>query len=63
MQTAIALAALDAIVRVSGQNGDRTIPFEQFHRLTTNYIGKPTNRVDGRAKVTGEAKYAAEFKF
>ena len=29
--------------------------------MTTNYIGKPTSRVDGRAKVTGEAKYAAEF--
>jgi len=28
---------------------------------TTNYIGKPINRVDGRAKVTGEAKYAAEY--
>ncbi|PSR52682.1 aldehyde oxidase [Adhaeribacter arboris] len=28
---------------------------------TTNYIGQPTSRVDGRAKVTGEAKYAAEF--
>lgn len=28
---------------------------------TTSYIGQPTSRVDGRAKVTGEAKYAAEF--
>jgi xanthine dehydrogenase YagR molybdenum-binding subunit len=27
----------------------------------TNYIGQGTNRVDGRAKVTGEARYAAEF--
>ena len=27
----------------------------------TNYIGQPTSRVDGRAKVTGQAKYAAEF--
>ena len=26
-----------------------------------SYIGTPTSRVDGRAKVTGEAKYAAEF--
>ena len=25
------------------------------------YIGTPTSRFDGRAKVTGEAKYAAEF--
>lgn len=29
--------------------------------MTTNYIGQPRSRVDGRAKVTGEAKYAAEF--
>jgi len=29
--------------------------------MTTNYIGKPISRVDGRAKVTGEAKYAAEY--
>lgn len=28
---------------------------------TTSYIGKPANRVDGRAKVTGQAKYPAEF--
>ncbi|GAB2797170.1 xanthine dehydrogenase family protein molybdopterin-binding subunit [Rhabdobacter roseus] len=28
---------------------------------TTHYIGQPTSRVDGRAKVTGQAKYAAEF--
>ena len=26
------------------------------------YIGTPTSRVDGRAKVTGTAKYAGEFK-
>ncbi|MBD2749224.1 xanthine dehydrogenase family protein molybdopterin-binding subunit [Microvirga sp. BT688] len=25
------------------------------------YVGAPQNRVDGRAKVTGEARYAAEF--
>ncbi len=27
----------------------------------TKHIGKPVSRVDGRAKVTGEAKYAAEY--
>ncbi|MFY9623489.1 MAG: xanthine dehydrogenase family protein molybdopterin-binding subunit, partial [Rhodoplanes sp.] len=27
----------------------------------TTYIGTATSRVDGRAKVTGAAKYAAEF--
>jgi xanthine dehydrogenase YagR molybdenum-binding subunit len=29
--------------------------------LTTAHIGKPISRVDGRAKVTGRAKYAAEY--
>ena len=27
----------------------------------TSYLGKPTSRIDGRAKVTGTAKYAAEY--
>ena len=27
----------------------------------TAYIGTPTSRVDGHAKVTGAAKYAGEF--
>src|SRR6185369_18483 len=39
------------------------------HRLTrksregpmSTYVGTPTSRVDGRAKVTGAAKYAGEF--
>ena len=30
-------------------------------RSMTLYIGTPTSRVDGRAKVTGAAKYAAEY--
>lgn len=29
--------------------------------MTTSYIGKPQSRVDGKKKVTGAAKYAAEF--
>jgi xanthine dehydrogenase YagR molybdenum-binding subunit len=29
--------------------------------METDIIGKPVNRVDGRLKVTGQAKYAAEF--
>ena len=29
--------------------------------MSTAHIGKPISRVDGRAKVTGEAKYAAEY--
>src|SRR6185437_920666 len=27
----------------------------------TFFLGQPTSRIDGRAKVTGEAKYAAEY--
>jgi xanthine dehydrogenase YagR molybdenum-binding subunit len=33
----------------------------QRSRASMSYIGTPTSRVDGRAKVTGVAKYAAEF--
>jgi xanthine dehydrogenase YagR molybdenum-binding subunit len=29
--------------------------------MTTNVIGQPLARVDGRAKVTGSARYAADF--
>jgi xanthine dehydrogenase YagS FAD-binding subunit len=29
----VALAALDAVVRVTGSTGERTIPFAEFHRL------------------------------
>jgi xanthine dehydrogenase YagS FAD-binding subunit len=29
----VALAALDAVVRVTGMTGERTIPFAEFHRL------------------------------
>ena len=31
--------------------------------IATEYLGKPTRRVDGPAKVTGQAKYAAEYNF
>lgn len=30
--------------------------------MSTNYVGRATNRVDGPLKVTGQAKYAAEFE-
>ncbi|MCU1287067.1 MAG: aerobic-type carbon monoxide dehydrogenase, large subunit CoxL/CutL-like protein [Acidobacteriales bacterium] len=29
--------------------------------MSTKYIGQPISRVDGRAKVTGQAKYAGEY--
>ena len=36
-------------------------PDHQGSKPDGRYIGTPTSRVDGRAKVTGAAKYAAEF--
>src|SRR5690349_20486568 len=48
-----------------------SLPVERNHSVSyfpkavcmqsTSYIGKPLNRVDGVAKVTGEAKYAGEI--
>src|SRR3954447_17388051 len=35
---------------------------DQASRPMTTYIGTATSRIDGRAKVTGAAKYAGEFK-
>jgi xanthine dehydrogenase YagR molybdenum-binding subunit len=29
--------------------------------MSTNHVGRPVDRVDGRLKVTGDAKYAAEY--
>jgi xanthine dehydrogenase YagS FAD-binding subunit len=39
----VALAALEAIVRVHGPNGEREIKFEDFHRLPGNTPDKDTN--------------------
>jgi xanthine dehydrogenase YagS FAD-binding subunit len=39
----IALAALDAVVQVTGPNGDRAIPFREFHRLPGNTPQLDTN--------------------
>ena len=30
--------------------------------MTTQILGKPTTRLDGQAKVTGKARYSAEYK-
>src|SRR5712672_2344359 len=38
----VALAALEAVVRVSGPRGDRVIPFAKFHRLPGNEPDKET---------------------
>jgi xanthine dehydrogenase YagS FAD-binding subunit len=43
----VALAALEAVVRVTGPDGDRTIPFAEFHRLPGDTPDIDTNlRVD-----------------
>src|SRR5947207_9689169 len=39
----VALAALDAVVRVRGLNGEREIPFTDFHRLPENTPERDTN--------------------
>lgn len=39
----IAMAALDAVVRVQGPQGERTIPFAEFHRLPGNTPNVETN--------------------
>ena len=39
----VALAALDAVVRVSGPAGERTIPFAEFHRLPGDRPDVDTN--------------------
>lgn len=39
----VALAALEAVVQVSGPNGDRSIPIAEFHRLPGNTPQTDTN--------------------
>ena len=43
----VALAALEAVVRVRGPNGERTINFEDFHRLPGKTPERDTNLVPG----------------
>jgi len=43
----VALAALEAVVRVRGPNGERTIDFEDFHRLPGKTPERDTNLVPG----------------
>jgi len=48
----VALAALEATVRVSGPNGERTIAFEDFHRLPGNTPERDNNLEPGEL-ITG----------
>ncbi|MCX4198111.1 xanthine dehydrogenase family protein subunit M [Methylobacterium organophilum] len=48
----IALAALEATVRVSGPQGDRSIPFSEFHRLPGDSPETDTNLAPGEIIVS-----------
>ncbi|MCJ2124499.1 FAD binding domain-containing protein [Methylobacterium sp. J-077] len=48
----VALAALEATVRVSGPGGERTIPFADFHRLPGNTPEQDTNLAPGEIVVS-----------
>ena len=50
----VALAALDAVVCVEGQSGDRRIPFDQFHRLPADTPHLDTNLAHGEVIVAVE---------
>ncbi len=39
----VAMAALDAVVRVQGPKGEREIPFAEFHRLPGDHPEHDTN--------------------
>ena len=43
----VALAALDAVVRVRGRDGERSIPFLEFHRLPGDTPERDTNLKSG----------------
>src|SRR5688572_6380766 len=57
----IAFGAIGSIETVDAQPAATAAAQQQANRLMTTHIGNPTARVDGRAKVTGQAKYAGEF--
>jgi xanthine dehydrogenase YagR molybdenum-binding subunit len=62
---AVVLGALGYGGRVqAGRGRHAAVSVERGNEMSesmTRHIGTPTSRVDGRAKVTGAAKYAAEF--
>src|SRR3982074_225534 len=64
LQGAAALGALGCSHAYPNDTRQTAIADKQEHAASkpmTSYIGTATSRVDGRAKVTGEAKYAGEF--
>jgi len=63
LQAAVAVGALGHAGKVSADDAPRTTAGRQAPSTSeagARYIGAPTSRIDGRAKVTGTAKYAAE---
>ncbi|SFK70322.1 FAD binding domain-containing protein [Methylorubrum salsuginis] len=58
---AVALAALEAVVQVSGPNGDRSIPLSEFHRLPGDDPAKDTNLAPGEIIVAVDLP-AKQFK-
>ena len=62
----VALAALDTTVRVSGPNGERTIPFEDFHRLPGDHPERD-NTLEPGELITGldlpEKGFAKNFSY
>ena len=61
LQGAIAVGALRYGHADAAQSAASPEQNSQMSKPMTSYIGTPTSRVDGRAKVTGAAKYAGEF--
>lgn len=62
LQGAVVLGAATCTGQAEGkQLPASSATVQPENRSMTAHIGTPTSRVDGRAKVTGEAKYAADF--
>ncbi|GJE50550.1 Aldehyde oxidoreductase FAD-binding subunit PaoB [Methylobacterium tardum] len=62
----IALAALEATVQVSGPQGDRSIPFSEFHRLPGDTPEKDTNLTPGEIIVSvdlPESRFPQHFTY
>ncbi|GAB6845928.1 xanthine dehydrogenase YagS FAD-binding subunit [Methylorubrum rhodinum] len=62
----VALAALEAVVQVSGPNGDRSIPIAKFHRLPGDDPAKDTNLAPGEIIVAVDLpakSFAANYTY
>ena len=55
-------AIVRTLTQAANGNAADSIQQEDPVNVMAPYIGTPTSRVDGRAKVTGAAQYAGEFK-